>query len=78
MSSEGWRSPKASLHRQCPGPETIVAYGLDETNDRVRHNIDQHLMICPTCRVEVAALRSALEETFGPANGGNQKNSDER
>jgi hypothetical protein len=45
----------------CPPPETIVSFSLGLlVSARVRDRVNDHLRICPHCRVEVEALSAAL------------------
>lgn len=45
----------------CPAPESIVRYVLGLLDDEERADLECHLMACPECRIEVIALREAIE-----------------
>lgn len=45
----------------CPTAESIVRYVLGLLGDEERADLECHLMACPECRIEVIALREAIE-----------------
>jgi hypothetical protein len=50
----------------CPTPDDVVRYVLDILDEGHRTMVDDHLATCVDCRIEVEALREALDATLTP------------
>jgi hypothetical protein len=56
----------ANFYEPCPDPEAVVVFALGLLSPRDSAALALHLEMCDRCRVEVEALRAALEVSFGP------------
>ena len=45
----------------CPVPESIVRYVLGVLGDEERLDLEEHLAICPDCRLEAITLSEVME-----------------
>jgi anti-sigma factor RsiW len=45
----------------CPAPESIVRYVLGLLGDEERSDLEEHLAICPDCRLEAVTLSEVIE-----------------